>query len=143
MKNPNNTSINNKELLFIDEYLDIYKKLLFDSNNNEQFLMVKNLFKEISGNNGKVIFVGNGASASLSSHAATDLTKQGKIEAIAFNDHNLVTALSNDYGYENWVAKALSFYASSQDLLALISVSGKSPNLINALDYAKEKKLKP
>lgn len=142
MNNPNNTSINNKELLFIDEYLDIYKKLLFDSNNNEQFLMVKNLFKEISGNNGKVIFVGNGASASLSSHAATDLTKQGKIEAIAFNDHNLVTALSNDYGYENWVAKALSFYASSQDLLALISVSGKSPNLINALDYAKENKIK-
>ncbi len=93
MKNLNKVSITNNELLFVDEYLAIYKRLLFDSINNEKFIMVKNLFKEINKNKGKIIFVGNGASASLSSHAATDLTKQGKIKAIAFNDHNLVTAL--------------------------------------------------
>ena len=86
-------------------------------------------------------FFGNGASASLCSHAATDFTKQAKIEAHAFNDHNLITALANDYGYENWVAKAIEFYVKPLDMIILISVSGNSPNLINGLNYAKQKKI--
>ena len=53
------------------------------------------------------------------------------------NDHNLITALSNDYGYERWVEKALSYYASEKDLLVLISVSGESLNLVKAVEYAK------
>ena len=80
----------------------------------------------------------SGASASLCSHAATDFTKQAKIKSIAYNDHNLITALSNDYGFEMWVQKALQFYASSSDLIFFISVSGNSPNLINGLKYAKK-----
>ena len=80
--------------------------------------------------------------ASLSSHAATDLTKQGKIKSIALNDHNLITALSNDYGYENWIKNALEYYSDINDLLVLISVSGESRNLIEALKYAKKKSIK-
>ena len=88
-----------------------------------------------------MIFVGNGASASLASHAATDFTKQAKITSIAFNDHNLITALSNDYGYDNWVKKALEFYAKPSDMVIFISVSGESSNLINGLNYALGKSL--
>ena len=129
--------ISQKEKVFFDSYWDHYKKLIFDSRDDIKFLQIKNLFLKISKNGGKVIFVGNGASASLASHAATDLTKQGRIKAIALNDHNLITALSNDYGYERWVEKALSYYASQEDLLVLISVSGESPNLVRAVEYAK------
>ena len=129
-------TISKRELDFLNAYWDIYKKLLFQSRNDKALINAKNLIKNVEYNGGKVIFVGNGASASLSSHAATDLTKQGKIKSISFNDHNLITALSNDYGYENWVAKALEYYAETKDLLVLISVSGESPNLVNAVKYA-------
>ncbi len=129
--------ISEKEKVFFDSYWNHYKKLLFDSRDDKKFLKIKNLFLKISKNGGKVIFVGNGASASLASHAATDLTKQAHIKAIALNDHNLITALSNDYGYERWVEKALSYYASEKDLLVLISVSGESLNLLKAVEFAK------
>mgnify|MGYP003328935661 FL=1 len=91
--------------------------------------------------NGKLFFVGNGASASLCSHAATDFTKQAKIESHAFNDHNLITALANDYGYENWVSKAIEYYVKPCDRIIFISVSGNSQNLVNGLKYAKKEKI--
>ena len=68
--------------------------------------------------------------------------KQAKIKSIAFNDHNLITALSNDYGYEFWVSKAIEFYSDNDDMLIFISVSGESKNLINGIDFAKKNKLK-
>ena len=64
-----------------------------------------------------LIFFGNGASASLCSHAATDFTKQAKINALSFNDHNLITALSNDYGYDKWVTKVIEFYSEQNDMI--------------------------
>jgi len=139
-ENGNPNSINEK--IFLENYWNIYKKLLFESDINSDLIAVKNLLRETNKKGGKVIFVGNGASASLSSHAATDLTKQAKIQSIALNDHNLITALANDYGYENWVSNGLSYYANEKDLLVLFSVSGESLNLINAVKFAKKIKMK-
>ena len=133
--------LDTQEEKFFNQYWETYKRILFKSRNDEKFVEIKKVFKQVSKDGGKIIFVGNGASASLASHAATDLTKQGKIKSIALNDHNLITALSNDYGYEKWVEKALSYYSSEKDMLVLISVSGESPNLINALNYAKKNSL--
>ena len=135
-KSEENNSVDEK--IFLENYWNIYKKLLFESDINYELIAVKNLFKDTNKKGGKIIFVGNGASASLSSHAATDITKQAKIPAIALNDHNLITALSNDYGYENWISSGLSYYANEKDLLVLFSVSGKSKNLLNAVKYAKQ-----
>jgi D-sedoheptulose 7-phosphate isomerase len=86
----------------------------------------------------KLMLAGNGASASIASHLATDFSKQGGVRAMAFNDANLITALANDCGYDNWVAKALDFYADPGDILVLISSSGKSANVLNAAKHAKE-----
>ena len=86
-----------------------------------------------------MIFIGNGASASLTSHATTDFTKQAKIPSIAFNDHNLITALSNDYGYQKWVAKAIEYYAKPEDMIIFISVSGESINLKEGIDFANKR----
>ena len=77
--------------------------------NDNSILELKDAIKKTSLSNGRLIFIGNGASASLASHAATDFTKQAKITSIAFNDHNLITALSNDFGYEEWVVKAIEY----------------------------------
>jgi D-sedoheptulose 7-phosphate isomerase len=89
----------------------------------------------------KLMLAGNGASASIASHLATDFAKQGGVRAMAFNDANLITALGNDCGYENWIAKAVEIYANPEDILVLISSSGKSPNVVKAAQEAKARGL--
>ena len=75
------------------------------------------------------------------SHNASPFTKAARIQAINFNEAALLTCLSNDYGYENWVEKALEFYANPGDLVILISSSGKSLNIINGAEKAKNMKI--
>lgn len=82
---------------------------------------------------------GNGASAAIASHIALDLTKQSRVRAKTFSDHSMVTALANDFGYENWMSKALEYYSSPNDLVMLISVSGDSPSICRALDHSKSR----
>lgn len=86
----------------------------------------------------KVIIVGNGGSAAIASHVSVDLTKTLGIRAINFNEADLLTCFSNDYGYEHWVAKALEFYSDKGDLAILISSSGSSPNIINGAKKARQ-----
>ena len=127
--------------IFLDDYWSRYQKILFDSRDDSSILKLRNAIYETYLNKGKLIFIGNGASASLASHAATDFTKQAKIPSFAFNDHNLITALSNDYGYHNWVSKAIEFYSSPKDMIIFISVSGESSNLIEGIDFANKNSL--
>lgn len=96
-------------------------------------------FKETHKKGRKLIFVGNGGSAAIASHVAVDLTKTAGIRAINFNEADLLTCLSNDYGYEHWVEEALGFYADKGDLAVMISSSGKSKNIL--LGAAKAKKM--
>ena len=88
----------------------------------------------------KIILVGNGGSASISSHVAVDFTKITGKRAVCFNEANLITCFANDYGYSNWVVKALKSFAVPGDIIILISSSGKSKNLINACRFAKKNK---
>ena len=136
----NNDKENDRK--FLNDYWERYLKLFNESRNDESIINLKDSIKSTKLANGRLLFFGNGASASLCSHAATDFTKQAKIPSIAFNDHNLITALSNDYGYEFWVSKAIEFYSANNDMLIFISVSGESKNLINGIDFANKNNLK-
>tara|TARA_B100000989_G_scaffold119333_1_gene87900 strand:+ start:28109 stop:28627 length:519 start_codon:yes stop_codon:yes gene_type:complete len=89
----------------------------------------------------KIFIAGNGASASIANHVATDLTKSAGYNAVTLNESNLITCLSNDYGYENWISKGLGFYAKSSDLVILVSSSGKSKNILNAAKFCKKKRI--
>jgi len=89
-----------------------------------------------SGN--KVMIVGNGGSASIASHIATDLLKNVKISALAFNDASLLTCLSNDLGYEQVFSKPVEMLAKKDDILFCISSSGCSKNILNAASSAKK-----
>ena len=131
-----------KDKKFLDDYWSRYQKTFFDSRNDDLILNFKNAIENTHKDNGRLIFIGNGASASLSSHAATDFTKQAKIQSITFNDHNLITAFSNDYGYEFWISKALEYYSKTNDMVIFISVSGESKNLINGMKFAKNQNMK-
>jgi D-sedoheptulose 7-phosphate isomerase len=85
----------------------------------------------------KIIFIGNGASASISSHMATDFWKNGGMRAVAFNDAALLTCLSNDCGYENVFGKSVEMFADKGDVLIAISSSGKSENILNGVRAAR------
>lgn len=85
----------------------------------------------------KVVLVGNGGSAAMASHVAVDLTKAAGIRAVNFNEADLLTCLANDYGYEQWVARALEFYADPGDLAVLISSSGASQNMVKGAEQAR------
>ena len=122
----------------LQTYLAEYSRLLSDPEIPGLITRLKERIAEARDAGRKLMLAGNGASASIASHLATDFSKQGKVRAMAFNDANLITALGNDCGYENWIAKALDFYADKGDVLILISSSGKSPNVVKAAQHAKE-----
>ncbi len=87
---------------------------------------------------GRLFLAGNGASASMASHFATDLAKNAGIRTQVFTDLSLVTALGNDIAYEAVYAEPLRWYAEAGDQLVAISSSGNSPNIVQAVLAAKE-----
>lgn len=88
---------------------------------------------------GIVYVVGNGGSAGIASHFHTDLLKGLQIPSQTLYDPNLVTCLSNDYGYEHVFSSPLNLMITPRDMLVAISSSGKSVNIINAATIAKDK----
>ena len=122
---------------YFKNYFNQFSKIL-SSYDKREFLKIVQIIREIKKNKKKVILVGNGGSAAMASHVSVDLTKICKIRAINFNEADLLTCFSNDYGYENWVKKAILFYADKGDLLICISSSGKSKNIINGAKFAKK-----
>lgn len=87
----------------------------------------------------KIIFIGNGGSASIASHMATDFLKNAGVPALAFNDASLITCLSNDLGYGYVFQKPIELLVQRGDILFAISSSGKSKNILNAAKEAKRK----
>ena len=126
--------MNNK---YITNYLNKLSNLIRGIDQGD-LLKISKIIKQVKKNKKKVILVGNGGSAAMASHVSVDLTKMCKIRAVNFNEADLLTCFSNDYGYENWVQKALSFYADKGDLLICISSSGESKNIINGAKFAKK-----
>ncbi len=87
----------------------------------------------------KVMIVGNGGSAAIASHTAVDLLKNAEVPCIAFNDASFLTCLSNDLGYEAVFALPIERLSKAGDILIAISSSGKSPNILKAVETAKKK----
>ena len=127
---------------FYKTYYDEYFRLIFSDDLEHKFEDFKDLAIETKNSKSKLIFGGNGASASISAHGAVDFTKQAGVRSITFNEANIITCFSNDYGYDNWIAKALEFYANEGDVVVLTSVSGESPSVVLAAKKAKEMGLK-
>ena len=96
---------------------------------------------------GKQVFIlGNGGSASTSSHMACDLAmntiapNMRRFRVMSLNDNvPLLTALSNDLGYENVFAEQLQNLIEPGDVLIVLSGSGDSPNVLRAMEYAQSR----
>jgi len=85
----------------------------------------------------RVMFVGNGGSAGIASHMATDWLKNGGFAATCFNDAASLTCLANDLGYEQVFALPIERHGRAGDLLFAISSSGKSASIVNAVAAAR------
>ena len=122
---------------FFDQYFKFISNITLSA--NEKLLIeISKLAIEASNNSKKIIVVGNGGSAAMSSHVSVDFTKVAGLRAINFNEADLITCYSNDYGYEKWVSEAIKSYADLGDLVILISSSGKSANILNGAIQAKK-----
>ncbi len=93
---------------------------------------------EATSRGNKLMFIGNGGSAAIASHMAIDFSKNGQMPAMCFNDGAALTCLGNDYGYEEVFAQQLHFHAHRGDVLVAISSSGKSQNILRAVDVAQQ-----
>ena len=95
------------------------------------------------GDSKQVFTLGNGGSASTASHMAADLAKNTigpnmrRFRVFSLNDNTaMLTALANDLGYENVLSEQLKNLIRAGDVLIVISASGNSPNVLNAIRYA-------
>ncbi|HEX4555786.1 MAG TPA: SIS domain-containing protein, partial [Xanthobacteraceae bacterium] len=93
---------------------------------------------------GKVMLAGNGGSASDAQHIAGEFLSRLRFDrqplpAIALTtDSSVLTAIANDYGYEQVFARQLRGLGRKGDVFIAISTSGKSPNVLAALRAARE-----
>ena len=99
-------------------------------------------------NNGLIMWCGNGGSASDSMHFAAELIgrfnkNRKSLRSISLAaDNAALTCISNDFGYENVFSRQIEGLAKKDDVLISISTSGKSKNILNAINKAKLLKLK-
>jgi len=123
---------------FLDGYFEQYRSLLISDQIKSDIRAFADLARSVRERGSKMMFAGNGASASISEHGAVDFTKQARVRGVTFHDPNLITCFANDFGYDHWVAKAIEHYGDADDVVVLISTSGQSPSVVNAAHAARK-----
>ncbi len=132
---------------FLNGYLEELKQGLnnFDSKSLAQ---ATQFIEETLKNKKKIYVAGNGGSAAIANHLCCDWTKgtfhpeKPTLKTFSFSTNTpLLTAISNDLGYEKVFSTQVEFYGEAGDLLILISSSGNSPNVLEAAKKAHDKKM--
>jgi D-sedoheptulose 7-phosphate isomerase len=136
----------------------IIEKKIIESINVKKKIIEKNIPEIINASKiciksikkgGKLIFCGNGGSASDSQHLATEMLvrlnpniNRKPIPAISLNlDTITMSAHSNDYDYDTYLSRMLSGLGKKNDILIALSTSGNSKNILNVLKQAKKMKI--
>jgi D-sedoheptulose 7-phosphate isomerase len=136
-------------------YLNYFKSIEQGLNNsiyylNQQtstpedfFQKIKQTLDNIRTRRNKIFFFGNGASAAFANHMALDFSKNGKILSRSLSDSAMLTALANDYSYDQAMLEYLKIEGvNKDDLVITISSSGNSPNVVSVLNHCKENNIK-
>lgn len=139
----------NEESSFSERFLDGYFQglnrslvsFLSDPSNRRKLFDAGTLLMKTRDRSKKAIIIGNGGSSAIAEHLAVDLTKGADLRAISISGSPLLTAISNDYGYEKVFAKGVERYGDAEDVLVAISSGGRSKNILFACDEAKKKKM--
>ena len=138
--------------MYYNKYIDtisiglIQSKFLIDQKHSEPgffFETIRNKLISLKHNKNRIFFFGNGASAAFANHMALDFSKNGKILSRSLSDSAMLTALANDYSYENAMLEYLKIEGvTKDDFIITISSSGNSPNIVSVLNYCKENNIK-
>ncbi len=126
-----------KTLSLVNELLS--SKIFIDS-----VLEATNIIINALSNDNCIYLAGNGGSAALAQHFAAELISRfnfdrNPLPSIALTtDSSIITAVSNDYGYEKVFERQLAGLAKNGDVFIGFSTSGTSPNIINAINKANE-----
>lgn len=127
---------------WISDYIRQQKAAL-DSIPTEAVAGLVETFREALQHDRQIFVFGNGGSASNSSHFITDLGKGAsdklprRFRCLSLNDNiSWITALGNDYSYEDAFVRQLQNFGRPGDIVMVLSVSGNSPNLVKAVDWA-------
>ncbi|MDB4474194.1 SIS domain-containing protein [Opitutaceae bacterium] len=86
---------------------------------------------------GRMFIIGNGASAAFADHMALDWTKNGRVASRSFGDSAWLTAAANDLGVDQVFSAGIELHAREGDMLVAISSSGRSPNIIRAIEQSR------
>tara|TARA_B100001250_G_C19672558_1_gene732147 strand:- start:141 stop:722 length:582 start_codon:yes stop_codon:yes gene_type:complete len=128
--------------------VDNYTRVLNDENIQETLLKIVELSVKAFKDDKKILFCGNGGSASDAQHIAAELSGRFYAnrpplyaEALHVNS-SYITAVANDFGYDETYSRILEACGRQGDVLFGISTSGNSPNVIKALKKANEIGLK-
>tara|TARA_B110000483_G_scaffold82603_1_gene102605 strand:+ start:132 stop:737 length:606 start_codon:yes stop_codon:yes gene_type:complete len=132
----------------IKENIQVKKKILKD--NIGQIVKASEICIDSINNGGKLIFCGNGGSASDAHHLATELlirlrpnVNRKPIAAMSLNlDTTSLTACGNDYNYDLYLARMLEALGKKEDVLISISTSGNSKNILKVIKKANQLKIK-
>lgn len=128
----------------LSESIEVKSKIIADEKTVDCIESLANCMITCYRNGGKVLLCGNGGSASDALHMAGELVGRFQVErkplpAIVLNaDVATITAISNDYGYDEVFARQVESYIKSEDLLLGISTSGNSRNVYTAVQVAKK-----
>jgi D-sedoheptulose 7-phosphate isomerase len=129
----------------LENHLQAFKLL---EGSQEKIKEIAKLFIFSLRNSGKIIFMGNGGSAADAEHLAAELVGRFKKNRKAYAAISLssniciMTAIGNDYGFDEIFSRQIEALAQKNDLVVAISTSGESQNVIKAVARAKELGLK-
>src|SRR6266540_1875042 len=132
---------------WIADYLKA-QKAVHDSIPVDSVEQIIEKFRDALRNDRQIFVFGNGGSAANASHFATDLGKGSsdklgkRFRVVSLNDNvSWMTALGNDYAYEDVFVRQLMNYARPGDVVLAMSVSGSSPNIVKAVEWAQRNQL--
>lgn len=137
--------MNERMTSHIQRSLDAKQAILQDSAFLEKLEQAAKKCADALAKQGKVLFAGNGGSAADAQHLAAELVGRYKndrpsIAGIALTtDTSALTAIGNDYGYDEVFARQVAGLGQAGDVFIAISTSGNSGNILKACEVAKEK----
>lgn len=130
---------------FVEEYLERLR-LLVDTMPVERIEAIGDILFDAYRHGRQVFVAGNGGSAATASHLACDLGKSTirrnlrRLRIVSLNDNvPLLTALANDAGYDQVFSEQLVNLIGAGDVLIVLSGSGRSPNILEAIRYARSR----
>ena len=127
---------------FADGYLS-YLSQVFARIDRDAIALFVQALERARADGATVFFCGNGGSAATASHFQNDLTRwrTDPMKVVSLTDNvAVITALGNDYGYDRIFVMQLEPLLSEGDVVVAISASGNSPNVVQAIEFANERK---